>query len=695
MKEKKIKKLCLSSIVSIVFLLLIFIIEKRYYIGVSIDRVLLYVLSYTFIICNIVFDYRKIWDFIFRKRYIIGVIMFATMVILGYNTTSIGQYDYIIQPNHTNYNNLPFWNAPKSIRSDEFLANTPALLSQEFVGEFSEVNSQIMGTKSSVLLFPKLTTLNISVLSSPQLIGFIFLDATKGLAFHSWFICFLSFFSVFELLLLITKGKRLLSLVGTMLLVFSPTVLWWNSQTYLGYGSICLLLFYKLLIEKKVGFKVLYSILLGWMGSCFVGLCYPAWQITYGYFYLVIFIWLIYYNRKKILKRNFLYFIISLSIVAIILIPAFVGSSETIAALSNTVYPGARNSVGGTGWELYFQYFSSYLFGYKQNVNSCELSQFISLYPIPIIMSTYYIIKNKKKEKDWFLILLTGLAILLGIWNYIPIGVFSKITLLYMSTPERAQVVVSAICVFLMIKLLSDYQTDKKISSRRTLLAIFISFATVLVCIYTNNLLMPEFLTPLKTGILTIVCFIMIVLFIINNKETNKYLYGIFIVISLFVFATVIPITKGIDVIDKKPISKEIHKIVKTDKDALWISADASLYEANYALANGARVINSVNFYPNLNLWYKIDPDYEYKNVYNRYAHIVINLTNDETSFDLIQGDYFTINLNVNDTCKLDAKYLISRKETLDSLSNAVTNIQMIDGEDGTYIYKIKCLGSE
>ena len=106
---------------------------------------------------------------------------------------------------------------------------------------------------------------------------------------------------------------------------------------------------------------------------------------------------------------------------------------------------------------------------------------------------------------------------------------------------------------------------------------------------------------------------------------------------------------------------------------------------ANYALANDARIINSTNYYPNFNNWNLLDTNGKYKDIYNRYAHISINLTDEETSFSLIQTDAFLINLNYNDMCKLKPTYYLTCIDYDNSL------LEKIYEEDGVYIYRVKC----
>ena len=80
----------------------------------------------------------------FKYRYIMGIILFVFMVAMGYSTSSMGQYNYVVQPHHTQKYDLPVWGVIRGIRSDEFIASTPTLLSQELEGSFDETNDKLV-----------------------------------------------------------------------------------------------------------------------------------------------------------------------------------------------------------------------------------------------------------------------------------------------------------------------------------------------------------------------------------------------------------------------------------------------------------------------------------------------------------------------------------------------------------------------
>ena len=208
------------------------------------------------------------------------------------------------------------------------------------------------------------------------------------------------------------------------------------------------------------------------------------------------------------------------------------------------------------------------------------------------------------------------------------------------------------------------------------------------MCIYFAHFLYPNYL-GLKINIISIFfLFVLILSFLFSYKSIYRYIFiGLMILVGIINLIFVNPISYGTDAIYKKDASKEIRKIVNNDKKSVWISYNSVTLQ-NFALLNNAKVLNSTNIYPKLKIWHKLDTNKKYLDVYNRYAHIVINFTNDNTSFELNQSDMFTLSLNYNDINKLKIKYVISQEDLKNDI-NFSNKFQLIYDKDGIYIYKL------
>lgn len=689
----KNKKLAIIlPIISIVFTVLFeYFYQIYFHDSFSFDRDLIIFSALLFISCHLIFDINKMYDFIYKKRYIIAAILLVFITIMKYHGLSISMLNNYIQPNSIPKYSNPILGIARGIRSDEWMVSTPHVISQVFSG-FNKYNDLTIGRSSLVTLYPALPAFDISILGRLMFIPYLILPIENAVACVWYGKLIITFLATFELFMIITKNKRLYSLCGAVLVVFAPANMWWYSIDMVMWGNLAVLFFYKFLNSEDIKLKILYSILIGIFGLNYIFLLYPAWQVPFGFFYLGIIIWMLIENKKNLSFKLLLY--IPLVLIPIILVLYFTLKENKMIfdLINNTVYPGKRFITGGYGYELLLVYALTPFYSFYNIGNPSEASNYIGLFPIPLVMSIIYLVKNKvsKIKIDWYLVIMSFLTVFLGIWNFISLPKwFIKISLLSFSTPGRSQIIIGYISIYVLIYLLSKYETDRKISLYELIIKGFSSFIISFLMVYILKQEWPNYVN-IKIGIIIGILFAVIFLaLLLNKKYINKYFTILLILIGCFSGALVNPITKGLSVFYEKPVSKEIRKIVKQDKNATWVALDSNPILPNYALANGAKIINSTNFYPNFELWNKLDPDKQYEDIYNRYAHVIINLTYDETNFELLQEDVFALNIKTSDVCKLNSNYIISFAD-LDEYKDSIS-IQKIYNEENIYIYSLSC----
>lgn len=293
-------------------------------------------------------------------------------------------------------------------------------------------------------------------------------------------------------------------------------------------------------------------------------------------------------------------------------------------------------------------------------------------------------IKNYKDSNKALTISLVVLMSILLIWEFIGFPKFlAKITFLYFSPAERTHLVLGLVGTLLTILMIKKVSENK--SKITKMQAIVISILTIVMS-YTliNQSGLKEFFTPFKTEIIMVMIFSMTYFLLIGNKKAWCYtMCGIAIVAGICVN----PIVSGTDILYKTEIAQEIQKIKKEDENAIWLAR--TNLNGQYLIVNGVTCINGVHTYPNFEWIEKVDPEGKYEEVYNRYAHISVILS-DDTEFKLMNPDCYDVYLTYDNLKDLNVKYYYSSIELTEEQKEKFNTTEVYGNTDKSqFIYKI------
>lgn len=643
---------------------------------------------------------NKIASFMIKKRYIIALVILIVGVLFKINFSSINMWsEYVAEPEQ---NNVIIGKA-RGIRSDEWLTQSPLLLG-EIKGEdaYQTYNKNIAQGNINMNM-SNLPVLDILTLGKPLTWGYIFFDEEIGFSFYWMLKIVLLFLVSIEFVMKITKKDNLLTLVGGFILATAPAIMWWLSSAIAdGYvfGMLTIILFsyymnnldYK--IYKKIGIAI--GLLISIPAFAFV--LYPAFQVPFAFFMLIVMLNDFINNFKQIKKIDVILIVLTIIGIAALLARFIIICWNDINIMMSTVYPGNRISTGGDfTLDRFISYFANIFYPYSESLaNPCEPSgyifSFIGLITL-LIYSVNNIKKDRKDEKTGKLkfstitkltISLSLLFVLFILWEFIGFGeTFAKITFLSMVPSQRLHVIAGMIATILSIIMIKTNE-NKKIFSK--LQAILISVFTVAISyILIKNTSVSEFFNTAKIEIWSVVIFAITYCMLTCNKKAWAYVITI---VAIIAGITVNPISIGISPINNTIISKEIQKINEQDKDVLW--AGNSNITGQYLVANGIKTLNGVHQYPNFEWLNIVDPDGKYNEIYNRFAHIHIGLGN-ETNFMLLAQDSYLATLTYNDLQQLGVKYYYtSEKCSEDIIKQFKLEYKYCDEERSQYIYIIK-----
>ena len=647
--------------------------------------IILFILS--FIAFRILYDKNlreKVLNFIFKYRYYLSIAIIAICVIFQIHGSSINELN-IFGIKHNLIAGIS-----RSIRSDEYLVNTMFAFSQyhNAFGYFSDI---VRAAPTDMFIIYGQAVLDIVVIFRPFNIGYLFLNQGMGLSFF-WVSRFVVLTLVsFEMGMLLTNKNKILSLAYAILVILSPLVQWWFAinglveQLIFGQLGVLLINFYMNTIDYRK--RILSALLMIICVGGFLVVFYPSWQIPFAYVFILLAIWIFLKNRNNFSydKKDLLIIFTSLIILGLLMLHILNNSLETIKIIMNTAYPSGERFNGAGEWEYFFNYLASIFFPLTDvnlPINVVEHSVFIDFFPIPIIISLIVLVIQKTKDK--LLLGLLALYLIFIIFYFIPLpDPIISLTLRDHMKTSRLFSVISFISLLILIRSLAslkEMKAKKLLIIASTILSIIVVFLSIF---YYHNYYYPWMIIAL-----VIIYAITFSSIFTAHSEKGKIIFLICVLfISFTAGALVNPIDHGTDVILENDYIHEVESIIHQDPNGKWIVIEAPL---NYIIAAGAKTINSVNVYPDLDKWHIIDPNGQYEEVYNRYAHIKIEIQNEtNTTFNLVSADLILINLNVNDLEKLNVSY-ISTANDLEQFSNGNITFEKIYEKDSYKIYHLK-----
>lgn len=651
--------------------------------GIFAKRCMIILLVSAFLSLHCFLDIRKMYQFIFEKRVWIAALLVVFCVINKFNGSSINQFDDYIQPGEGSEYVTPVFGTSRSIRSDEWLVSVPRSISAEYTG-YGKMNDIVRATETTNLSASGLY-LNYSALAKPADWGYYLFGSEYGLAFVWSFRMIFGFLFSFELCMILSKQNRLLSLMGGTMIWFSSFNMWWSTVTWLIAGQAAIVFSYYFIREKNRWKRALYGIGIALSASNFAVDLYPAWQVPAGYVFLALLIWIFVDNASYWKKYRLKDWLLAGGCIAFMLSVIgvyFYNYMDYMTAIMNTVYPGGRTYYGGFSINKLLGYLTAWTSSLIKYENPSEMGCFFGLFPLSVLIFIYVL--YRKKGKSLLMWLLMVPAVLMSLYCVMPLPeIVAKLTLLTFSMPKRVVDVLGYLNVLMLIVALSELQGKKKLSLPTGVLLAGISTATVL---FYSILCCDRKMKIALVLLAAMITFVSEVCLISDVKIRKTNMVQICLTVMIMTAGLVVnPLMCGLDAINSKPVASEIRKLTADDPKAKWIAVD-SIITPDYLIACGARTYNSTNYVPNMDFWKKLDPSGEKEEVYNRYAHICITLTEKDTDMELVDTDYIQLNLNYDDLEKMDVSYILSVEE----LKNAdEKGLSKLYSEYGMYIYKV------
>lgn len=633
---------------------------------------------------------KRLLSTIYRFRWAIALAVLALCVIFELSGSSIGALVAMMGGADES-----LLGTARSIRSDEFAVFTPMALSQCIAddGSFSYVQDVFRGTDTDMFCVYGQPVWDIAVLFRPFQWGYLLFGAARGLSFFWCGRLIVLFMVSFEFAdKLLTKDRRGLALVYALFIALAPQIQWWFATNglveMLVFGQAALLFLNGYLAVASYGKRFLYALGIAWCLAVFVLTLYPAWQVPLAYVFLALGISLLVEKlpgAQKSVRDAFLCLFIVAFVAAAVGYVA-IKSWDTVQTVMNTVYPGQRDTTGGGAWSFLFTYplwiiapFTGTGMGVALNV--CEGAGFFTAFPLSLFLPLCLMAKRKKANLLWILIM----AVIAVLGAYEVLGLpepLAKITLLGKSTPERACIG----CTFALVLLLfSSLKRVDELSVRARVVLAAVSLALLafsLLCCHADVRVRYQ-----AVLLLVVAAFFACALFSDRTWGSRAFL-ALGIAIALVSGATVNPLVSGLSGYDETPVAR-LARTHDTGNEK-WAVIGNDWPASNYLAGLGASTITSTNTYPQLDTWRLIANDSEAETVYDRYAHVMFELgENDEAVFELTSPDSFRVTLDADDLKILGVTRLLSTDPDLERFSSASSRIEPLDSAGDRYVYAV------
>ena len=593
--------------------------------------------------------------FCIKWRYLIALIVFIFCVALNLHGSSINEYNKMFA-NSEEYNaESMVLGESRAIRSDEWLVNVPNYMSQKY-NNYEKQSNMMSLEGQDMIIATNAPVLDVTILAKPFMWGYVMFGNDYGL---SWFWCsklILLLLISFELCMIITQKNKKVSLIGMMLLSFAPAMQWWGMIDAYIWGMALLVLGYHF-FTSQLKMKNLCTILLPFVAVAFILVLYPAFQWPTGLLMVALLIALLIRDKKKIMfkKIDILRIIVIIVLVVSIMAYTVATSWKGITTMMGTVYPGAVVALGGNYTiASLFTDLSSFVLPFKNitYLNNSEVSTFVHFAPVFLML---YPIIYKKMKRDKNIIVgnvLVGCLVFMIVFMLAGFPeLLAKITGFSYITRMKTTYELAA-TIFTIWGINEIWK--KQILSLKNVLVVIAIYVFCYICFIGKQEL--SYLDWWQYAIILVGLAGLLYVMLRGHKTIT--VMGV-VLLMCICGATINPVVRGTTAITGHPLEQKIAEIANEDRESYWL-ANGDTKLASIGMANGAKMLNMVNVYPDFKKWELIDPERKEEDIYNRYAHIKVDLVEKDTEIELGPSrDMVVVKLSCKDAKKWPVDYLI------------------------------------
>lgn len=387
---------------------------------------------------------------------------------------------------------------------------------------------------------------------------------------------------------------------------------------------------------------VVWGCVLAWASTAFVlGFLYPPYQILMGYLVGLLGAGVLLseggLGPNAPLRGLRLTAMAVAGVVAVVATAAFaLGSWEAIRAVAGTVYPGTRRLLGGvlTAWQLlnpYFTPFLNELILWNPSAgldNSCEAGAFYYVFPATLACLAYEWIAHRRRPGP---IEVASGAYIAFFCLYAFVGlpsIVERVLLLDRVGSRRVLLGLGVAEMFLLVSFLA--RRAPPFSRAGVAIRLALAAAWALALAPAGGPLVPLLGAhgTVRTAIAVLLAFAWGAAVLLRARVG----LAAFAVASTIVALPVNPVARGgTEWIRDNELSRKVRELdLASGGRSRWIVYD-DLNLPDLFRAVGVRAVNGVHYYPQRELWSRLDLGPELRDLTNRYAHVVFLLPENRT----------------------------------------------------------------
>jgi hypothetical protein len=580
----------------------------------------------------------------------------------------------------------------KDVRADEWMTQTPWMLSQASTEPPFQTSNPNVGDGATGLLV-NLPIRHWTSIFRPQFWGFFILDFEHAFSWYwnlKWYVLVVGSFLLFRI---ISRGRALATVAGTILVFFAPYMQWWYSTgavlpEIVGLTFLGLWAFHLVRRAKSRRGLVLGALALFILIPNFIFCCYPRFQVPLLYFALLVALWIGMTMRLRPTDRLLRYGCLGavLGLVGVCGYGWYHEVAPTLRMTAQLEYPGKVFSTGGDfAWSRFFVPFLQ--FGMSEFhfpvglVNASNAAGFVLLLPFVAV-----VLANRPRVwRDGFIILMLCFAAAVSYFMIVGIppalAKYSGWSLVY-STRGMLPVGIALIACF--VRALAWPPLRRAISPVVGLILTGALAAGWWVCLSVVNQKYAGFVSG---GLVVSIAVYFAVISILFVGRAQWLATSLLLLPIVTASALVNPIGRGLPGFYDSEAFRELRSFAGKDHSGRWLVMGRNL-RSNYVpylvKAAGGNVLSGIRCNPDMAVFDVLDPAREHFNVWNRFAVVSYTRSLDgEIGLKLTSGVSYTVALPFRPELldRLGIKYILN--VDMPAEENVIPGYRIVTSRDG------------